>query len=106
MPVAKIRSIELSPRAADLDAESGEVKINVGLEDGSASSFPAATFDRPSQWASQDGKDFHFGAPVLFVSRLDQEMLGKAVVAMAEEMSGFWLRYYKTLGPAQARKKA
>lgn len=101
MSAARISSIQLSPEASQLDPASGEVKIKVGLEDGSSSSFIAATFNQPARWAAKGG-GFHFGNPALFVRALDQETLGQAVVTMASEMSGFWLRYYNSTGPSNA----
>jgi hypothetical protein len=92
MPIARVRSIALEPQ--DPPQESGEARIKVQLEDGKGSTFAAATFDRPGKWL--EGRNFHFGDSVLFSRALDQETLGRAVVEMAEEMSGFWLRYYNS----------
>lgn len=95
MPQAQIRSIEFTSPLEKIDPASGSIEIKVSLEDGSVSSFRVATPDQPAIWTgAPDG--FSFGAPILFVRRIDQESVGEAVVAMSQDKSGFWLRYYKS----------
>ena len=106
-----IRRIEFVSPVADLKSESGGADIRVHLEDGSSSTFGVLTPDHVRRRLNDSGKDFSFGHPILFVRRLDEEALGKAIAAMAADMSGFWLRYYNTApaakksGRALARKK-
>lgn len=97
MPGARVRSIEFISSAA-LKPAGDNADIQVKLEDGSFSSFVVATPDQPRRWMGKDGRDFSFGTPVLFASRLERETVREAVEAMAEEMSGYWLRYYNSLG--------
>lgn len=98
MPAARVGSIEFISPSEAARPSSGNADVQVGLEDGSFSSFVAATPDQPARWMEEDGQGFSFGTPVLFVGRLDHDAVGEAVVAMAEEMSGYWLRYYNSLG--------
>ncbi len=96
MPVTpRIRFIEfLSP--APENPDSGSAEIRVHLEDGGSSCFGALTPSHVGHRMNEAGQDFTYGAPALFVKRLDQEGLGRAVEAMASDMSGFWLRYYNS----------
>lgn len=102
MPVIpKIRSMEfLSPEPAP--GSPGGADIRVNLEDGSASSFGVLTPEHVSTRMNEAGQDFSYGSPALFVKRMDRECLGRAVEAMAQDMSGFWLRYYNSKSQAPA----
>lgn len=103
MSQALIRSIEFASPVEEIDPASGSIEIKVSLEDGSVSSFRVATPDQPENWTgAQD--DFFFGAPVLFVRKIDQESVGAAVVAMSRDKSGFWLRYYKSTRGKDGKK--
>jgi len=111
MPVIpRIRSIEFVGAPPE-NPDSGSAEIRVCLEDGSSSVFGVLTPSHAAQRMNDAGKDFSYGEPVLFVKRLDQEGLGRAVEAMGSDMSGFWLRYYnrergiKKTKAARGRKK-
>ncbi len=96
MPVIpRIRSIEFVGAPPE-NPDSGSAEIRVSLEDGSSSVFGVLTPNYAGHRMNEAGKDFTYGAPALFVKRLDQEGLGQAVEAMASDMSGFWLRYYNS----------
>lgn len=105
MPAARVSSIEfLSPASAKAAGENAGVQVR--LEDGSLSAFLVATPGRPALGMKKGKKDYAFGAPMLFVKSLDQEAVGEAVVAMAERMSGYWLRYYNSSSRQGAKAKA
>ena len=109
---ARVRSVELIPAAGEAPAE-----VRVSLEGGGLSAFAAATPGEASRWTAE-GRDFSFGTPLLFVSRLESRSVEEAVAAMSDEMSGYWLRYYNSPGgplrapasrrasPRKARKRA
>ena len=104
MPQAQIRSIEFTSPLEKINPDSGSIEVKVCLEDGSVSSFRVATPDQPAVWIGAPN-GFSFGAPVLFVARIDQEAVGEAVVAMSEDMSGFWLRYYKSTRASNGKSR-
>jgi len=88
MPGApQIRSIDFT---APPTGESAEIMVH--LEDGSSSLIGVATPRRPA--ALLEKGDYAFGAPTLYVEKLDEETIGEAVSVMAAEIGGFWLRYY------------
>lgn len=104
MPVIpRIRFIEFVSSAPE-NTDNAGADIRVHLEDGGASVFPVLTPSHVSHRMNEAGKDFSYGDPALFVKRLDQEGLGKAVEAMAADMGGFWLRYYNSR-PAPKKRK-
>jgi len=96
MPVIpRIHSIVfLSPVPGNPDC--GGADIRVSLQDGGCSVFSVLTPSHVGPRMNEAGKDFSYGHPALFVRRADRENLGRAVQAMAADMSGFWLRYYNS----------
>ena len=108
MPIARIASLAFVPAgsALALGSSSASAGLRAELEDGKRSTFLVATPDQPALWAETEG--FSFGAPVLFVRRLDRQTVADATQAMAAEMGGYWLRYYNSSGepsPAARAKK-
>ena len=106
MPTARIAALEFLPHDPNREPvpESDSVGLKAALEDGKVSVFQVATADQPGQWVSDEG--FSFGAPVLFVKRLDREIVADAAQAMASEMGGYWLRYYNSPGERVAGQPA
>jgi hypothetical protein len=105
MPVIpRIRHIEFLSAPPE-NPESGGADVRVHLEDGSASSFGVLTPNCVGHRMNEAGQDFCYGAPALFVKRLDQAGLAKAAEAMAADMSGFWLRYYNSTRDEKKRAK-
>ena len=94
MPPSRVTEIRLDPSEPKADA--GRVQVNVHFENGGVSVFEAATPDQPALWAEKGKKGWFFGSPVLFVSRLDRRSIEAAVAAMAQDMGGYWLRYFNS----------
>src|SRR5437899_283954 len=99
MPAASVTAVEIGDPA---DSQRGRTPVRVVFEDGRWSSFEAASPQQPADWTKAKG--FAFGPPTLYVARLDRGSIEGAVAAMAQEMGGYWLRYYNT--PADAPKPA
>src|SRR5947209_16968546 len=105
MATARIAALDfLNEANATLEPSSGSVGLRASLEDGKQSVFQVATADQPARWV--EGEGFSFGAPVLFVKRLDQETVAQAAQSMAAEMGGYWLRYYNSPGERVAGERA
>lgn len=85
------------------DPASGEARVRAGLEGGRESTFLAATFDRPAVWMKARRLDHWFDEPVLYVRRLDEETVRAAVAAMAADLGGYWLRYYRAAPGAPSK---
>ncbi len=96
MPAPKIAFVDFLDALERSDPGSGQARVRVGLEDGRESSFLAATFDRPEAWIKESKAGHWFAEPVLYVRRLDAATVRAAVDAMASDMGGYWLRYYRS----------
>jgi hypothetical protein len=92
----RVTEVRLAGPASKLKPESAQSEISVHFEDGKESVFTAATPDQPALWIEKDKKGWHFGNPVLFVSRVDQASVEAAVASMATDMGGYWLHYYNS----------
>jgi hypothetical protein len=99
--VARVAAVEpLDPVA---DPASGQTRVRVALEGGARAVFLAATFDRPAAWMRERKLDHWFDEPVLYARRLDPEILRAAAEAMAAELGGYWLRYYRAAPGAPSK---
>ncbi|MFI5361036.1 MAG: hypothetical protein ACHQ49_03615 [Elusimicrobiota bacterium] len=96
MPAPQVAFIDFLDTLERSNPDSGEARLRVGLEDGRESSFLAATFDRPEAWMKKGGIPHWFAEPVLYVRRLDEATVRAAVNAMAADLGGYWLRYYRS----------
>jgi hypothetical protein len=103
MPAPQVAFVDFLDALERLNPASGEARVRVGLEGGRESSFLAATFDRPSAWMKEEKKSHWFAEPVLYLSRLDEPTVRSAVNAMAADLGGYWLRYYRD-APRQPSK--
>jgi hypothetical protein len=101
MPVASVTAVEIGKPA---DSPRGRLPVRVVFEDGRASSFEAAAPGQPSEWIKPKG--FAFGPPTLFVATLDRPSIEGAVAVMAQDMGGYWLRYYNTPEAKPVKKSA
>ncbi len=97
MPVASVSAVEIGEPA---DSPRGRTPVRVRFDDGRESSFEAAAAAQPAEWIKAKG--WSFGPPTLYVAGLERPAIEAAVAAMAQDMGGYWLRYYNT--PAQAAK--
>jgi hypothetical protein len=103
MPLPKVAFVDFLDTLERANPESGEVRVRVGLEGGRESSFLAATFDRPAGWMKEEKRSHWFAEPVLYVRRLEEATVRAAVSAMAIDLGGYWLRYYRS-APGQPSK--
>jgi hypothetical protein len=103
MPAPVVLFVDFLDSLERLDPASGQAHVRVGLEGGRESTFLTATFDRPEAWMKERKSDHWFAEPVLYVKRLDEATVRAAVGAMAEELGGYWLRYYRA-APGQPSK--
>ena len=100
----QIKAVNFLPASGALTPEKGDVDVQVDLLDGSRSTFVAATPDQAGPWMEQGGVDYCYSTPVLYVATVDPESVGAAVAAMAQDMGGYWLRYYNSPGGLKRAK--
>ncbi|HEX4047318.1 MAG TPA: hypothetical protein VH309_05765 [Elusimicrobiota bacterium] len=103
MPAPKVAFVDFLDALERLNPGSGETHVRVGLDGGRESSFLVATFDRPEAWMKAGKASHWFAEPVLYVRRLDEATVRAAVAAMAADLGGYWLRYYRS-APGQPSK--
>jgi uncharacterized membrane protein YpjA len=75
----------------------------VRLDDGRVFSFLIATPNNIFWCMANEGIDYYFGTPPLFVRLLNRECVEKAITAVITEDNGRWLDVYGTLQEAEAR---
>ncbi len=93
MPAPKIAAVEFLDALPAAGAP-GQARVRVALDAGRDSVFLAATYDRPAAW-TREGGGFWFGEPTLYARELNAATVRAAAEAMAAELGGFWLRYYR-----------
>jgi len=103
MPAPRVEYVDFLDSLERVDPASGEARVRVGLEGGKESSFRAATFERPEAWMKEAKLDHWFAEPVLYVKRIEEALIRKAVDAMAAELGGYWLRYYRAAPGAPSK---
>ena len=96
MPAPQVAFVDFLDALERLNPDSGEARVRIGLQGGRESSFLVATFDRPEAWMKQGKAGHWFAEPVLYVRRLDETTVRAAVNAMAVDLGGYWLRYYRS----------
>jgi len=89
----RIKAIKPRDPKAFSDPKATRLELDIELENGPASRVLVRT---PEDLSGDCGAErpFAFGRPVLFVAKIDEATVGEAVSAMAQELSGYWLRYY------------
>lgn len=89
----RIKAIKPRDPKAFKDPKAGRLEVDVELENGPPACILVRTPASMAKDCSEDSP-FAFGRPVLFVAKIDEASVGEAVSAMAQELSGYWLRYY------------
>ncbi len=83
-------SLEL--QSLHIDApQDGRTALDATLSNGKQYRLWAATPDAASLWVKESG--LHWGVPHLYVRTLEDDVLRGAVMAMASDLSGYWLSY-------------
>src|SRR5262245_47680840 len=81
----------------DVDSENENIDVHVRLDDGRVYGFLVATPNNIFWSMGNEGIDYYFGTPVLFVKLLNKECVEKAIHAVVTEDNGRWLDVYGTL---------
>lgn len=102
-PKSRVAFVDFMDPLERVSPASGQARVRVGLEGGRESVFLAATFDRPGAWMMERNLDDWFDEPVVYVRRLDRPTVRSAVEAMAVELGGYWLRYYRAAPGAPSK---
>jgi hypothetical protein len=79
---------------SEVNPENDNIDVHVVLEDGREFTFVIATPNNVFWCMDNEGKDYFFGAPMLFVKNLTVENIERAVSAIVKEDDGRWLGVY------------
>ena len=90
----RIKSIHYLSDWAEINPLNDNMDVNVVLEEGRQYTFVVATPRNVSWCMENEGKDYFFGAPMLFVKSLTVENIERAVKAIVSEDGGRWLEIY------------
>lgn len=86
--------------AEEIDPENDSIDVHVRLDDGRLFSFDVATPNNIFFSMANEGVDYYFGVPTVFVRLLNHECVEKAIQAILTEDNGRWLDVYGTLQSA------
>ena len=81
----------------DVNPENDNIDVHVVLEDGRVFSFDVATPNNIFWCMANEGINYYFGVPTVFVRLLNRECVEQAIHAMLTEDNGRWLEVYGTL---------
>jgi hypothetical protein len=90
----EIRSIEYLSLWDEIDPENDNLDVHVALVDGREFTFTVATPNNLFWCMDNEGIDYFFGEPMLFVKRLTRENIESAVRAILTEDGGRWASLY------------
>ena len=90
----KIRTIEFLSDIKESNSENDSIDVHVVLEDGRAFTLVVATPNNIFWCMENEGKDYFFGEPMVFVKQLTKRNVKKAVRAIVAEGNGRWLKVY------------
>jgi hypothetical protein len=77
-----------------VNPEHDNLDVHIVLEDGREFTFVVATPNNVFWCMENEGLDYFFGEPMLFVKCLTAENIEKAIRAIVEEDNGRWLKVY------------
>lgn len=90
----KIKSIDYLCDLSEVNPEHDNIDVHVTLEDGREFTFVVATPNNVFWCMENEGIDYFFGEPMLFVKCLTPESIDKAIRAIVAEDNGKWLKVY------------
>jgi hypothetical protein len=90
----EIKSITCLSDLSELNPENDNIDVHVVLGDGREFTFVVATPNNIFWCMDNEGKDYFFGEPMLFVKQLTIENIDKAIRAIVSEDNGRWLTVY------------
>ena len=102
MPIAnRIVALKLIGRKEPwfVSPDSDELRVQVELESGRGFALALATPDIAALRLKKSGEGFLADPRVISIAKADEQTVGEAVVALAADMSGYWVRRYSIDGP-------
>jgi hypothetical protein len=95
--VAKISEFSYPSRWEDVNPENDNIDVLVRLEDGRSFSFLVATPNNIFWCMDNEGLNYFFGVPPLFVRVLRKSYVEEALIAICADGADRWLDKYGSL---------
>jgi hypothetical protein len=89
-----IKSIQYPFDWTQVNPENDNVDVIVVLDDGRQFTFVVATPNNVFWCMENEGVDYFFGEPMLFVKNLTIKNIERAINAIVNESDGHWLEIY------------
>jgi hypothetical protein len=89
-----IKRIEYLSDPSRLNPDNDNLDVHVILDDGREFTFVVATPTNVMWCMENEGVDYFFGEPMIFVKTLTPENIDKAIRAIACDDGGRWLTVY------------
>jgi hypothetical protein len=93
----KLDKIECLSSLDESNPENDNLDVLVTLEDGRTYIFVVSTPNNIYWCMENDGKEYFFGCPEVFVRRMTRENIEAALTALVVEDDGKWLEVYGAL---------
>jgi hypothetical protein len=93
----EIKEIEYLAQLEDLDPDNGNLDVFLTLVDGRTFLIVVSTPVNIYWCMENEGVDYFFGSPEVFVKKLTRENIRAALEAIVTEDDGEWLYVYGTL---------
>jgi hypothetical protein len=90
----KITAITYLSALADCNPENDNLDVHVSLDDGREFTFTVATPNNIFWCMENEGIDYFFGDPMVFVKSLTKQNIEKALHAIVAEDRAKWLSVY------------
>lgn len=89
-----IKTIQYLSSLSECDPENDNIDIHVTLDDDREFTFVLATPNNIFWCMKNEGIDYFFGEPIVFVKCLTTENIERAIKALVDEDGGSWLKVY------------
>jgi hypothetical protein len=90
----KIKTISYLSDLSDTNPDNDNLDVHVVLEDGREFTFVLATPVSVTWCMNNEGVDYFFGEPMIFVKSLTADNIERAIKAIVAEDGGRWLEIY------------
>lgn len=90
----KIANINYLSELAECNPENDNLDLHILLDDGREFTFTVATPNNIFWCMENEGTDYFFGEPVVFVKNLTKENIERALEKIVTENGGRWLSLY------------
>ena len=90
----KIANITYLSELAECNPENDNLDVHILLDDGREFTFTVATPNNTFWCMENEGTDYFFGEPVVFVKNLTKVNIERALESIVAEDGGKWLSVY------------